>query len=209
MINNNCKKCGSDQYVKNGKVRSEQRYKCKVCGCNFISGDKREKLSSPARALAILLYGRGKASYGFIAKLFNVSSVAVMKLIKREADKMPDTEICSSINLCVITNMVYEKDKDGRPTCKVYWDETLTDTTPYYLSLPETQLRANDGTPLRNYPSVWTFTKFPEGWKVTNRSFDKDRAEEFKYGVNRVRRPAKPPYEHNSFRQRAGINPVW
>ena len=26
MSNNNCKKCGSDQYVKNGKVRSEQRY---------------------------------------------------------------------------------------------------------------------------------------------------------------------------------------
>ena len=97
MSNNNCKKCGSDQYVKNGKVRSEQRYKCKVCGYNFISGDKREKLSSAARALAILLYGRGKASYGFIAKLFHVSSVAVMKLMKREADKMPDPEICSSI----------------------------------------------------------------------------------------------------------------
>ena len=97
MSNNNCKRCGSDQYVKNGKVRSEQRYKCKVCGCNFISGDKREKLSSAARALAILLYGRGKASYGFIAKLFHVSSVAVMKLMKREADKMPDSEICSSI----------------------------------------------------------------------------------------------------------------
>ena len=92
-----CKKCGSDHYTMNGKVRSQQRYKCKLCGCNFIIGDKREKISPPARALAILLYGRGKASYGFIAKLFNISSVAVMKLIKREADKMPDPEICSSI----------------------------------------------------------------------------------------------------------------
>ena len=35
MSNNNYKKCGFDQYVKNGRVRSEQRYKCKVCGCNF------------------------------------------------------------------------------------------------------------------------------------------------------------------------------
>jgi len=65
-----CKKCGSNKVVKNGKVRSEQRYKCKECHHNFIIGDKREKLSAAARALAILLYGRGKASYGFIAKLF-------------------------------------------------------------------------------------------------------------------------------------------
>jgi len=96
-MNNNCKKCGSDHYVMNGKVRSHQRYKCKNCGCNFILGDKREKLSPAARALAILLYGRGKASYGFISKLLKVSSVAVMKLIKREADKMPEPDICSSI----------------------------------------------------------------------------------------------------------------
>ena len=94
MNNNRCKKCGSDQFTKSGKIRSQQRYKCKICSCNFIIGDKREKLSHPARALAILLYGRGKASYGFIAKLFKVSSVAV---IKREADKMPDPEISSSI----------------------------------------------------------------------------------------------------------------
>jgi transposase len=93
----NCKKCSSEKCVKNGKVRHQQRYKCKECGCNFIIGDKREKLSSSARALAILLYGRGKASYGFIAKLLKISSVAVMKLIKREADKMPEPEIDSSI----------------------------------------------------------------------------------------------------------------
>ena len=92
-----CKKCGSERIVMNGKVRSQQRYKCKSCGCNFINGDKREKISPAARSLAILLYGRGKASYGFIAKLFKVSSVAIMKLIKREVDKMPDPEIDSSI----------------------------------------------------------------------------------------------------------------
>jgi transposase len=92
-----CKKCSSDSIVMNGKVRFQQRYKCKSCGCNFIVGDKREKLSPAARSLAILLYGRGKASYGFIAKLLKVSSVAIMKLIKREADKLPDPVIDSSI----------------------------------------------------------------------------------------------------------------
>jgi transposase-like protein len=82
---------------KNGKVQNVQRYKCKECGCNFIKGDKREKFTLVTRALSILLYGRGKASYGFIAKLFNVSPVAVMKLLKREAATMPEPEIESSI----------------------------------------------------------------------------------------------------------------
>jgi transposase len=81
----------------NGKVRFLQRFKCKKCGYNFVIGDKREKLSPAARSLAILLYGRGKASYGFIAKLFKISSVGVMKLIKREADKMPAPVIDDSI----------------------------------------------------------------------------------------------------------------
>jgi len=81
----------------NGRVRSQQRYKCKECGFNFVLGDKREKLSPSARALAILLYGRGKASYGFISKLLKISPVGVMKLIKRTADSLPEPEIGSSI----------------------------------------------------------------------------------------------------------------
>jgi hypothetical protein len=30
-----CKKCGSENYIKNGKVFGWQRYKCKDCGCQF------------------------------------------------------------------------------------------------------------------------------------------------------------------------------
>jgi len=92
-----CKKCYSEQYVKNGITRSKQRYKCKCCGYTFVFGDQREKVSSEDRALAILLYGRGKASYGFIAKLLKVSSVAVMKWVRREADRLPDPDIALSI----------------------------------------------------------------------------------------------------------------
>ena len=34
----------------NGKVRSQQRYKCKSCGCNFIFGDpKRAKRAKQAK----------------------------------------------------------------------------------------------------------------------------------------------------------------
>ena len=38
-----------------------------------------------------------RSTSGFIAKLFRVSSVAVIKLVKREAEKMPEPEIDSSI----------------------------------------------------------------------------------------------------------------
>ena len=75
MNNNTCKRCGSDHYIMNGKVRSQQRYKCKDCGCNFVFGDKREKLSPAARALATLLYGRGKASYGLRHVVYSAAKV--------------------------------------------------------------------------------------------------------------------------------------
>jgi len=68
-----CKDCGSQRHVKNGKVRGKQRYKCKECGHNFIIGDEREKVTPEGKALAALLYGSGKGSYGFIANLFDVT----------------------------------------------------------------------------------------------------------------------------------------
>ena len=44
-----CKKCGSEKYVKNGKVRGQQRYLCKACGCNYIEGDRRTNEKIKAR----------------------------------------------------------------------------------------------------------------------------------------------------------------
>ena len=45
----------------------------------------------------MLLYGRGKANYGFIAKLLKVSSVSVMKWMKRVADRLPEPDVVDSI----------------------------------------------------------------------------------------------------------------
>ena len=39
----NCKNCHSDQVTKNGFVRSKQRYRCKSCSCNFVSGEGTDK----------------------------------------------------------------------------------------------------------------------------------------------------------------------
>ena len=69
-------------YMKNGKIREKQRYKCKECGYNFVVCDQRKKVKPEGKALAVLLYSIGKASYGFIAKLFNVNMTAVLKWIR-------------------------------------------------------------------------------------------------------------------------------
>ncbi len=51
-----CKSCGADKYVKNGFVHSTQRYKCRKCGVNFVSGDKRQKYTMIDRLKVIKLY---------------------------------------------------------------------------------------------------------------------------------------------------------
>jgi transposase len=93
-----CKKCNSNQYVKNGFVRSKQRYKCLECGCNYVEGDQRfSHETAIKRAFAVILYSLGKSSYGFIAKLFGVTPPAVQKWLKQEADLMQEPEIDGEI----------------------------------------------------------------------------------------------------------------
>lgn len=66
-----CKRCKSTRTVKNGIVREKLRYKCKECGYNFVEGDGRTNESLAAKkALAVILYSLGKASYGMLGKIF-------------------------------------------------------------------------------------------------------------------------------------------
>ena len=100
-----CKQCGHNKSTKNELVREQQRYKRKSCGCNFVIGDKREKVPPEGKALAVLLYGRGKSSYGFISKLFNVSRVAVLKWIRNVASRLPESDISDSIQEVQVDEM--------------------------------------------------------------------------------------------------------
>lgn len=100
-----CKKCGSQNYTKSGKVRQKQRYKCKNCGCNFVEGDKREKITPEGKALCVLLYSTGKSSYGYIAKLFNVTRAAVLKIIRNVASRIPEPTIDTDIKEIQIDEM--------------------------------------------------------------------------------------------------------
>ena len=94
-----CKGCEGTRVVKNGIVREQQRYKCKECKLNFIEGDKRVKQETAVkRSFAVILYSLGKASYGFIAKLFGVTPPAVQKWLKQEAALLHNPNISSDIS---------------------------------------------------------------------------------------------------------------
>lgn len=89
-MGNVCKRCNSSDVVKNGRVRQQQRFKCKSCGYNFVEGDKRGKIRPEAKALSIILYGSCKASYGMIARLFDVSRTSVLNWIRSFGKSIPE-----------------------------------------------------------------------------------------------------------------------
>jgi len=100
-----CKKCGSNHYVRSGYIRGNQRYTCKDCGCNFKLGDNRGKIKPEAKALGMLMYGSGKASYGMIARLFNVTRAAVLYWIRTMGSKLPEPVVDTEIEETSIDEM--------------------------------------------------------------------------------------------------------
>ena len=67
-----CKRCGSEEHVKNGLMRNKQRYLCKGCGLNFTDTPARGKPLA-LKVAAVLLYVSG-LSMNRTAKLLGVST---------------------------------------------------------------------------------------------------------------------------------------
>ena len=78
-----CKRCGSEEHVKNGLMRNKQRYLCKDCGLNFTDTPARGKPLA-LKAVAVLLYVSG-LSMNRTAKLLGVSTPTVQAWIERFA----------------------------------------------------------------------------------------------------------------------------
>ena len=78
-----CKKCGSIDSVKCGRVKGEQRYKCKDCGCQFVPARQKGK-PVIVKTTCVLLYSMG-LSMRTIALLFKVSPKAVLDWIRNYA----------------------------------------------------------------------------------------------------------------------------
>lgn len=85
----NCPKCGSCENVKFGNAHGRQRYRCSSCGRQFIEQQKQRGVCAAFKQLAIFLYGHCGVSMGNIAKLFGVTTVAVLKWIRAYGEGLP------------------------------------------------------------------------------------------------------------------------
>ena len=79
-----CKGCGSEEQVKNGVMRGQQRYRCKACGLNFTDTPPRG-MPLRMKVEAVLLYLSG-VSMNRTAKLLGVSTPTVQAWIERFAE---------------------------------------------------------------------------------------------------------------------------
>ena len=78
-----CKRCGSEEHVKNGLMRNKQRYRCKDCGLNFTDTPPRGKPLA-LKAAAVLLYVSG-LSMNRTAKLLGVSTPTIQAWLEQFA----------------------------------------------------------------------------------------------------------------------------
>src|ERR671929_275086 len=78
-----CKRCGSEEQVKNGLMRGKQRFLCKGCGLNFTDTPTRGKPLA-MKAAAVLLYVSG-LSMNRTAKLLGVSTPTVQAWLEQFA----------------------------------------------------------------------------------------------------------------------------
>lgn len=86
-----CKKCGDSGYVKDGRVRGHQRYRCRACGCHYTMTPRRGKPAA-MKAQVVLDYGAGKQSYGMLAKKHAVSGVTIYRWVRAAAEALPPPE---------------------------------------------------------------------------------------------------------------------
>ena len=78
-----CKRCGSEDHVKNGLMRPKQRYLCTACGLNFTNTPTRGKPLA-LKAAAVLLYISG-LSMNRTAKLLGVSTPTIQAWLEQFA----------------------------------------------------------------------------------------------------------------------------
>ncbi len=81
-----CPKCQSSNIIKSGRHHGRQRYRCKSCGFQFTRTDSRGRPASE-KAMAITLYTMG-LSLNSIARLFKVSTPAVLRWVRTFAEKV-------------------------------------------------------------------------------------------------------------------------
>ena len=93
-----CKKCASEQFVKNGIVAGKQRDKCKNCNATFREGDKRTNNKIIAKkALCILLYAMAKGSFRMLGRILNTNHTMVYRWIRQFGESPPESTVSEDI----------------------------------------------------------------------------------------------------------------
>lgn len=77
----NCPRCSSNAYIKSGKVKSRQRYKCKKCSFHYSVELKSTSKSRSIKKYALQLYLEG-LGFRSIGRILNVSNVSVLNWIR-------------------------------------------------------------------------------------------------------------------------------
>ena len=106
-----CKRCGVMDHVRNGIVRSLQRYRCEACGYNFTMTPRRGK-PPEMKAMALLLYAMGGMSFRGIARLLRVSDVTVLNWVREAARRLPEPSVPDGAVLITFDEMWHFLEKN-------------------------------------------------------------------------------------------------
>jgi len=98
----NCPKCTGNNYVKAGKIKERQRYKCKECNYYYTINNKGSDKEQRRLALELYLEGLGFRSIGRVLKF---SHVAVYNWIKSFGEKITDLKNKQEIKIVEIDEM--------------------------------------------------------------------------------------------------------
>lgn len=134
-----CKKCSSVLFVKSGSIRGLQRYKCKECGCQFTA-TKLRGVHPALKSFALVLYGFCGVPMGSLARIFKVSTVAVLKWIKKVSAPLEPPQAPSSPEIVMVDDFWHfvngKKTKFGCGEPLMGYRVTLSDTNWAIVLMP-------------------------------------------------------------------------
>ena len=138
-----CPKCQLTNHVKNGFVRSKQRYRCKSCLCNFTCEDGRNRYDNITRNLVIRMY-LNHCGFRRIASILQVPLATVFMWIKnagRIVDQMVKERKQPSKDIEILEmDALYTFIKKSRDSTKTQ-ENTVTHTPEFGLLWIGTDLK--------------------------------------------------------------------
>ena len=93
-----CPKCKSENHVKNGIIKGQQRYKCKSCMFNYSVEFKSTATRDYTRRFALMLYLEGLGFHS-IGRLLHVSHVSVINWIKKYGKQLESLKNDKPVNI--------------------------------------------------------------------------------------------------------------